>query len=100
MNHNIVMKMFAALGQDSRLSIYQRVVQAGEAGLSAGKIGEHLAIAQTTLSFHLKELVHSGLLQSRQHGKFVIYTANPAARQAVIAFLSGLDVATPPDNSV
>ena len=59
MNHNIVMKMFAALGQDSRLSIYQRVVQAGEAGLSAGKIGEHLAIAQTTLSFHLKELVHS-----------------------------------------
>jgi len=48
MNHNLVMKMFAALGQDSRLSIYQLVVEAGAAGLSAGKIGEHLTIAQTT----------------------------------------------------
>ena len=94
------MKMFAALGQDSRLSIYQRVVQAGETGLSAGQIGAHLTIAQTTLSFHLKELVHSGLLHSRQHGKFVIYTANPAARQAAIAFLSGLDAVTQPDNFI
>lgn len=95
MNHNFVMKMFAALGQDSRLSIYQLVVEAGAAGLSAGKIGEHLTIAQTTLSFHLKELVHSGLLQSRQHGKFVIYTANLAALQTAIAFLSGLGAAPP-----
>ena len=63
------MKMFAELGQDSRLSIYQLVVEAGAAGLSAGKIGEHLTIAQTTLSFHLKELVHSGLVDIEQRGR-------------------------------
>src|SRR5689334_6409374 len=43
----------AALAQETRLDIYRLLVQAGEAGLAAGKIGEELGLPSATLAFHL-----------------------------------------------
>ncbi len=78
----------AALAQETRLAVYRMLVEAGPAGLAAGKIAEDLGVAAATLSFHLKELSNAGLTQSRQSGRFVIYSANFEAMNALLSFLT------------
>ncbi len=78
----------AALAQESRLSIFRALVHAGPAGLSAGKLGEAAGVPPSALSFHMKSLTHAGLVNSRQEGRFVIYTANFATMNALLAFLT------------
>ncbi|WP_018078779.1 ArsR/SmtB family transcription factor [Thiobacillus denitrificans] len=78
----------AALAQDSRLAIFRALVQAGPAGLAAGRIGELTGIAPSSLSFHLKELSHAGMVDSAQAGRFVIYTANFTTMNALLGFLT------------
>jgi DNA-binding transcriptional ArsR family regulator len=80
--------VLAALAQDSRLAIFRTLVQAGPAGLAAGRIGELTAIAPSSLSFHLKELAHAGLVHARQAGRFVIYTAHFDTMNALLGFLT------------
>ena len=78
----------AALAQETRLSIHRALVQAGPAGLAAGKIAEEVGIPASTLSFHLKELAGAGLVRARQEGRFVIYTADYAAMNELMDFLT------------
>ncbi|MGG7606262.1 ArsR/SmtB family transcription factor [Massilia sp. BKSP1R2A-1] len=78
----------AALAQESRLAAFRLLVQAGPAGLPASKIAEALAIPPSSLSFHLKELSHAGLVVPRQDGRFVIYSANFDTMNALLAFLT------------
>jgi ArsR family transcriptional regulator len=78
----------AALAQETRLSVYRELIEAGPLGLAAGRIAERLAVAPATLSFHLKELLHAGLVASRQDGRYVIYSANYAQMNALLAFLT------------
>lgn len=78
----------AAIAQDSRLAIFRTLVQAGPAGLAAGKISELTGIAPSSLSFHLKELAHAGMADWRQAGRFIIYTANFATMNALLGFLT------------
>ncbi|MGY2488189.1 ArsR/SmtB family transcription factor [Cupriavidus sp. CP313] len=85
-NENAVAAL-AALAQDSRLAIFRLLVQAGLDGVSAGRIREALGVPPATLSFHLKELVHAGLIKNTQEGKFVIYRAQFDKMNELIAFL-------------
>ena len=62
-----------ALAQESRLRIFRLLVQAGETGLAAGEIGEELDIPAATLTFHLKELSHAGLIDSEREGRSIRY---------------------------
>jgi ArsR family transcriptional regulator, arsenate/arsenite/antimonite-responsive transcriptional repressor len=78
----------AALAHDSRLAVFRLLVEAGPDGLPAGRIGERLGIPPSSLSFHLKELSHAGLLSSRQQGRFVIYAADFTAMNALVGFLT------------
>jgi DNA-binding transcriptional ArsR family regulator len=78
----------SALAQESRLAVFRLLVQAGPAGMAASKISEHLDIAPSSLSFHLKELTHARLLASRQDGRFVIYSANVEAMNDLVGFLT------------
>jgi DNA-binding transcriptional ArsR family regulator len=78
----------AALAQNTRLEIYRLLVQAGAAGQTAGAIAERLDVAAPTLSFHLKELANAGLVTSESQGRFVIYRANYAAMNGLLAFLT------------
>jgi DNA-binding transcriptional ArsR family regulator len=78
----------SALAQGTRLSIFKLLVQAGPAGLAAGSIGEKLELPPATLSFHLAGLTRAGLAQSRQEGRFVIYSANYQSMNALVAFLT------------
>jgi len=78
----------SALAQESRLAIFRLLVQAGPAGLAAGAIGEKLDLPPATLSFHLAGLTRAGLAQSRQEGRFVIYSANYESMNTLVGFLT------------
>ena len=78
----------SALAQGSRLSIFRLLVQAGPAGMAAGSIGEKLELPPATLSFHLAGLTRAGLADSRQDGRFVIYSANFPTMNRLVAYLT------------
>lgn len=80
--------MMAALAQETRLSIFRALVQAGPEGLAAGRIAEAVGAPASTLSFHLKELSAAGLARSRQEGRFIYYTADYAAMSELVSFLT------------
>src|SRR6476660_421295 len=88
MDTSDVLAALSALAQESRLATFRLLVQAGPEGMSPGKIGEELGIPASSLSFHLKELTHAGLLSATQSGRHVIYAANFATMNGLIAFLT------------
>ena len=78
----------AALAQETRLSIFRLLVEAGPEGVSAGRIGETLKVPAATLSFHLKELAHAGLLSSRQERQFIYYAVDFDRMAELMTFLT------------
>lgn len=88
MDTKTVIASLGALAQESRLSIYRLLVEAGPTGLSVGEIGAGLKVAPATLSFHLKELTHAGLIGARQDGRFIYYSANFKRMNEVLGFLT------------
>jgi DNA-binding transcriptional ArsR family regulator len=81
-------RTLSALAQESRLAVFRLLVQAGPGGMAAGQIAQQLAIAPSSLSFHMKELLHAELVSVSQQGRFMIYSANYPAMNALLAFLS------------
>lgn len=78
----------AALAQPTRLAAFRALVVAGPAGLTHGALAEALAVPAATLSFHLKELTHAGLLSAERDGRHLIYRAAFARMQALIGYLT------------
>ena len=62
-----------ALAQETRLQLYRLLATCGSAGLSAGNIAERLGVQPSTLSFHLAQLVHAGLITQRRLSRQLIY---------------------------
>jgi DNA-binding transcriptional ArsR family regulator len=88
MENTTAVLLLSSIAQEARLSIFRLLVQAGSTGLAAGVIGEKLNIPNSTLSFHLKELNHSGLIGSRQESRFVYYFANYEVMNGLLAYLT------------
>lgn len=88
MEFKTAVQSLAALAQETRLAVYRLLVQQGPTGMAAGEIAAHLELAPATLSFHLKELAHAGLVRSRQAGRFIFYAADFDAMNALLAFLT------------
>jgi ArsR family transcriptional regulator len=78
----------AALAQESRLDVFRLLVQAGAAGIPAGQIGERLGLPSATLSFHLNQLKQSGLVKCRRESRSLIYTAEYAAMNDLLGYLT------------
>ena len=85
---NDAVKSLSALAQGTRLAIFRLLVQAGPAGLPAGSIGVKLDLPPATLSFHLAGLARAGLADSRQDGRFVIYSANFPNMNRLVGYLT------------
>ena len=77
-----------ALAQESRLAIFRLLVVQGPSGVSAGEIGAALKLPPATLSFHLKELSHAGLITARQESRYIFYSANFEQMNALLGFLT------------
>lgn len=78
----------SALAQETRLSIFRLLVEAGPDGVSAGRIADTLKVPAATLSFHLKELARSGLVSSRQDKQFIYYAADYEQMANLMMFLT------------
>lgn len=81
-------KILSALAQESRLAIFRLLIEQGPEGLPVGEIGLRLGVANATLSFHLKELLHAGLVTSRQAGRFIYYAPVIASVDGLVAYLT------------
>ena len=88
METKFVLAALSALAQATRLAVFRYLVETGPEGAVAGAIGTALGLAPPTLSFHLKELSHAGLVVSRQEGRYVWYSADFATMNGLIAYLT------------
>jgi DNA-binding transcriptional ArsR family regulator len=78
----------AALAQVQRLRAFRALIAAGPEGLTPGAMAEQLGIAPSGLSFHLKELAHAGLVSAQPRGRNLIYRANFARMNGLLAYLT------------
>ncbi len=95
----------SGLAQETRLGIYRYLVEAGPDGVRAGKIAEDLDLADATLSFHLSQLSHAGLLTPRREGRMIVYSVDYSTMNDLIVFLTenccgGMDDCLPAEGQV
>lgn len=88
MNEIDVVRALAALAQEVRLRVFRALVVAGNDGLTPGVLAAQLAVAPNTLSFHLKELVHSGLVSQERQGRNLVYRASFATMNDLLSYLT------------
>lgn len=80
--------LFEALSSDIRLDVFRLLVKNAPDGLVAGEIARQLDIPSTNLSFHLKAIMHAGLVSMEKEGRFVRYRANIPLMLDMIGFLT------------
>lgn len=76
-----------ALAQDTRLSAFRLLVRAGPQGMLAGAIAEHLGVPASTMSHHLANLEHAGLVVSRRSSRLICYTACYEGMRELLSYL-------------
>ena len=77
-----------ALAQETRLALFRMLVACGPEGLPAGVIAERLGVAPSSLSFHLQQLVHAGLITQRRLSRQLIYAAEYGTMNELMAYLT------------
>ena len=77
-----------ALAQETRLALFRLLVTCGPEGMAAGMIGERLGVPPSSLSFHLQQLVHAGLITQRRLSRQLIYSAEYGAMTELLAYLT------------
>jgi ArsR family transcriptional regulator, arsenate/arsenite/antimonite-responsive transcriptional repressor len=87
LDSKLAVKALAALAHDTRLAVFRLLVTAGRSGMSPGAIAQRLALPAPTLSFHLKELAHAGLIEGKSEGRYIIYSASYDHMQTLMDFL-------------
>ena len=88
MEKKSVLAALAGLAQESRLDIFRLLVEQGPEGLAVGAIAQRLGVSGATLSFHLKELSHAGLITGRQAGRFIYYAPNFETVNGLVDYLT------------
>ncbi len=82
-----VVRSLAALAHDLRLQVFRALVVVGQQGITPGTMAEHLEVPAATLSFHLKELMHAGLVTQERQGRNLIYRASFEHVNALLGYL-------------
>jgi ArsR family transcriptional regulator len=77
-----------ALAQETRLDLFRLLVTVGPEGLPAGVIADRLGVLPASLSFHLQQLVHAGLITQRRLGRQLIYSAEYGAMNGLLTYLT------------
>ena len=88
MDQTTVVASLAALAQPVRLQVFRALVVTGHAGLTPGTMAEALGIPPNTLSFHLKELTHAGLVTQERVSRHIVYRAAYEHMNALLGYLT------------
>lgn len=83
-----VIRALSALAQEHRLGAFRLLVQAGEEGVAAGVLAERLDVPPSSMSFHLAQLANAGLVTQRRESRSIIYSADYAAMNALMGYLT------------
>lgn len=96
MNNSDCVLAFKALADETRLSIV-KLLACGE--LCGCKILENFHITQPTLSYHMKALCDSGLVEGRRDGAWMRYTLNKEVFESVRCLFDGFCLDDSGENS-
>lgn len=88
MDQKQIVTALSAIAHDHRLSVYRMLVEEGPAGMPAGTIAERLGMPPSSLTFHLQQLLHAGLVTQRRLGRQLIYAADFGAMNALVGYLT------------
>ena len=88
MESNDAVRALAVLAQPMRLQVFRCLVVAGQEGLTPGALVEAIGVPATSLSFHLKELTHAGLVTQERQGRHLIYRAAFDQMNALVGYLT------------
>jgi DNA-binding transcriptional ArsR family regulator len=88
MNAKQIVAALAALGHETRLEVFRLLVQRGPDGLAAGFIAQKLDLPPSSLTFHLQQLTHAGLITQRRLSRQLIYAADFAAMNTMMGYLT------------
>ncbi|WP_342065482.1 helix-turn-helix transcriptional regulator [Achromobacter kerstersii] len=88
MNEDQTVSALGALAHAQRLRVFRALVVAGLGGLTPSVLADQLGVARNTLSFHLKELSHAGLVTVEQQGRNLIYRADFSQMNALLGYLT------------
>ena len=88
MDRRRALSSFAALSQDTRLSIVRYLVKSGPDGVAAGDVADEVGVSASNLSFHLKELANSGLVTQERASRHLIYRAAYDNMNALLGYLT------------
>ncbi len=96
-------EMFKALSNPNRLRIFLRLISCCSPGTvwslpekwpsisegcsCVGDLGQDLQIVSSTLSHHIKELRHAGLIRMKRKGQKIEYSIDPEAVAALKSFI-------------
>lgn len=83
-----VVAALGALANPMRLKAFRALVVAGAQGLTPGVLQERLDVPPATLSFHLRELSHAGLVTAERASRNIIYRAAFARMSALLGYLT------------
>ena len=106
MEEKTAVASLAALAQSMRLRIFRTLVGAGPQGLTPSALSATLGVPASTLSFHLKELLYSGLVSQERDGRNLIYRPSIEQMNGLLTYLTAhccqgsddnCDVGLPPD---
>ena len=87
MDERAAVAALSALAQGMRLRVFRALVGAGPQGLTPGVLAATLGVSASTLSFHLKELTHAGLVSQQREGRNLIYRPELAHMNALLGYL-------------
>jgi ArsR family transcriptional regulator, arsenate/arsenite/antimonite-responsive transcriptional repressor len=88
MQSDHIIRALSALAQEHRLAAFRALVQAGAQGISAGSLAEEIGVAASSMSFHLAQLGHAGLISQERRGRSLIYRADYSAMAGLMAYLT------------
>lgn len=88
MDVGTVVAVLTALGNKLRIEIWCMLVPHGTTGMSAGAIATQLAMAPSSISFHLQQMAKVGVLQPKQNGRSTIYAVRTELVSTLCKFLT------------
>ena len=83
-----VLAALGALAQETRLDLFRLLVTVGPEGLAAGVIADRLGVLPASLTFHLNQLVHAGLITQRRLSRHLYYAAEYGAMTDLLGYLT------------
>jgi ArsR family transcriptional regulator len=96
MNTDKAVAILAALANHVRVDVWRLLLPHGSLGLSAGTIAAQLAVAPSSLSFHLLQMTQGRVLVQRRFSRQVIYAINEEVVALLFGFLTGADTLQQP----